>query len=151
MSTVYDFKKQLAVGNKGEELFLKYHPDIQRLDGRKGDFMGFTNQKIELKTDSRTCKQTPNLFIERYRNDKKDAGGPWQAKEHEVHWFVYMFADTFIYWFEVEELIKFLEENKFPSRSIQNRGWSAMGYLVPRAAVEHLIVKKEKLADRESA
>ena len=148
----WSMQKQLSIGSKAEELFLKYHPDVTRLDGRKGDFIGFTQKKIELKADSRSVRDTPNMFVERYSVlSSKKAGGPWQAAEHEVYYFVYLFSCGTIYWFETAALIEHLERNEstYQSRAIRNRAWTTLGYLVPRASLEHLIIKKENIYDRK--
>lgn len=148
--TVFDFQKQLAKGKAGEALFLKAYPDLKQLDGRHGDFIGKTGRIIELKTDSRTCTETVNFFMEVERDDKKSPGGPWQAQENGVYYFCYLFADGFCYWLEVTALVEHLEEHatKYQKRRVQNKGWSGMGYLVPRASVEHLIVLKENILER---
>jgi|SRR5271165_295292 len=147
MSKTFDFKEQLEVGNAGEELFLKFYTDIRRLDGRKGDFIGKSGRKIELKTDSRTTGETKNFFIEQYRDEQLNPGGPFQSLQHEVYYFTYMFADGIIYWFETAALVAHIEKHaeKYQQRTIQNKGWSAMGYLVPRASLEDLIIKKERI------
>lgn len=151
---IFDFKEQLKIGEKGEELFLSYYPDLTRLDGRKGDFIGYSKRKIELKCDSRTTRDTPNFFIERLSNiEKQSPGGPWQSLASQVHYFVYLFADGVIYWLETAAFIEHLEkhENSYAKRVIKNKGWSAIGYLVPRASVEHLIIKKENLSERNKS
>ena len=148
----FDMKEQLAKGDAGEVLFLKYHPDLTRLDGRKGDFIGFTQRKIELKTDSRTTRNTPNFFMEHVRNEDTGApGGPWQSADTDVYYFVYLFADGFIYWFETAALVLFLNQHKdsYKSHRVFNRGWTATGFLVPRASLESLIIKKENIYERK--
>ncbi len=151
MNKVFNFQEQLAKGDAGEVKFLKAYPDLTRLDGRKGDFIGFSGKKIELKTDSRTTRSTPNFFMEHIRNEAtKAVGGPWQSLEHEVYYFVYLFADGVVYWFETAALVAHLNENlaSYPTRRIFNRGWSAVGLLVPRPALEPLIIKKENINER---
>lgn len=143
----FDFKEQLAKGEKGEEKFLSAYPDLTRLDGRKGDFVGFSGRKIELKTDSRSTRDSPNFFMERYRNDEEQPGGPWQSQASAIYYFVYLFADGIIYWFETAALVNYLEEHKteYKTRRIFNKGWTAVGWLVPRASLESLIIKKENI------
>ena len=70
-----------------------------------------------------------------------------------MFYFVYLFADGCIYWFETAPLIEYLEANlnRYKSRTIYNKGWTALGYLVPRSDLEPLIKKKEFLFERESA
>jgi hypothetical protein len=151
---VWDMKTQVAIGEKGEELFLRYYPDLTRLDGRKGDFIGFSGRKIELKTDSRTTRDTLNFFMERIRNESTGLpGGPWQSAASEVYYFVYLFADGIIYWFETAALVSHLEahEAKYKVHRIFNKGWTAVGWLVPRESLEELIVKKERLYERKES
>lgn len=148
----FDMKEQLAKGEAGEELFLKYHPDLTRLDGRKGDFIGFTQRKIELKTDSRTVRDSPNFFMEHIRNEESGApGGPWQSAASQVYYFVYLFACGTTYWFETSALVSHLEshQSEYKTRRIFNRGWTATGFLVPRASLEALIIKKENIHERK--
>lgn len=152
MSKVFDMQTQLAIGKKGEELFLSFYKDLKPTDGRRGDFIGFTGRKIELKTESRTTQETPNFFIEVIRNNKGDKGGPYQALEHGAYYIVYLFACGTVYWFRVQELIDHLEANmaKYERRTIYNKGWKAEGILVPRASTEPVIIRKERLYERTS-
>lgn len=152
----FDFQKQLKVGKRGEELFLKRYPDLKPTDGREGDFIGYSRRVIELKTDSYDMSKTPNFFMEYIRNIESGApGGPFQAKEHGAYYFCYLFEKSgTVYWFEVDALVKHIEKNKdaYKKMRVQNKGWAAMGYLVPRASLEHLIILKENvisLKDRE--
>lgn len=153
---IFDFQKQLSIGKRGEELFLKRYPDLTPTDGRKGDFIGYSKRIIELKTDSYDMNKTPNFFMERFRDvDTEKPGGPWQALENNAYYFCYLFENQgYIYWFEVKALVAYLEskEAKFQKRYIRNKGWAAMGYLVTRAEVEHICILKENLiplAERE--
>lgn len=151
MSKIYDMKTQLALGSAGEELFLAAYPDLVRLDGKRGDFIGKTQRKIELKTESRKTTETINFFIEKIRNEEKGtAGGPFQSLEHGTYYTVYMFADGYVYWFRTQELVDFINktELQYETRRIINKGWSALGLLVPRYLTESIIIKKEKLDER---
>ena len=149
MTKTFDFAEQLKSGNKGEELFLKTHPDIIRLDGRRGDFMGNTGRKIELKTESRPST-SPNIFLERYSSiETKNPGGCWQALEHDAHYLVYLFGDWVAWWFPVKPLVKFMdlyliEKTPF-MHVIRNKGWSGGGYAVPKKDLRHLIELEEVL------
>lgn len=147
MSKTFDFKDQLAKGHKGEELFLKHHPDIKRLDGRRGDFIGQTGRLIELKTESRPST-TPNLFCERYSDfAKKSPGGAWQAAEHGAYYLVQMFSDGVCLWFPVAILLPFLKENegRWRLHLVRNKGWSGGGYAVPQKELIHLVELREVL------
>jgi hypothetical protein len=148
MSKTFSFKTQLAVGVAGEKRFLAHYQDVRPLDGRRGDFQGNSGRPMEIKFDSRRTDQTPNFFVERWGNiEKKKPGSVWQSKEHGCFYFVYTFACGAVFWFEVDPLLAWLEQNveKYPARVIQNYGFAGMGYLVPRADVEHLAVKVDQL------
>lgn len=148
MSKTFDFKDQLATGHKGEELFLRNHPDITRTDGRRGDFIGSTGRLIELKTESRPST-TKNMFVERYSNfDTKKPGGPWQAAEHGAHYLVQLFTpDKVCLWFPVQGLIDFMEtnEDKWRLHLVRNKGWRGGGYAVPQTDLKHLVELREEL------
>ena len=96
----------------------------------------------------RQCCQKRNFFIERYGNlDKLKDGSVWKSSLDKINWFVYYYVpDRTFFWFKVEELKDFMEENmaKFQQRKIRNIGWEALGFLVPREEVRHLIKKEDK-------
>lgn len=145
----FNFQTQLAIGKEGEALFLSKYPDLQQTDGRKGDFVGKSGRKIELKIDTYSMEKTGNFFIERFSDlGKEKPGGPFQSEGHDVYYFCYLFVKQgFIYWFELKPLLEFLRKNEasYEKRYIKNRGWTTLGYLVPRSSLEHLIVLKENV------
>lgn len=156
MSKTFDFQKQLSIGKKGEELFLKRYPDLTPTDGRKGDFIGYSKRVIELKTDSYDMNKTPNFFMERWSNiENEKPGGVWQSAGHGAYYYCYLFEKHgVIYWFEVKALLEHLEANEklYKKMRINNKGWLTEGWLVPRATLEALIILKENvipLQDRE--
>jgi hypothetical protein len=63
-----------------------------------------------------------------------------------------MFTDGCIYWFECKSLVEYMEsqliKKAFKEVHVPNKGWTGLGYLVPRTALEHLIKKKEFLNER---
>lgn len=153
MNKVFDMKTQLNIGQKGEELFLHFYSDLKRLDGKKGDFVGMTGRVIELKTESRNTTDTANFFIEKIRNEETGLlGGPWQALEHGAYYFVVQFADGIVYWYRTQELVDWLVKNElqFKTRRIVNRGWSAVGLLVPRYLTEPILIRKERIYERSA-
>lgn len=150
MSTnrMFSFGRQKAIGQAGEARFLAHYQDVHRLDGRGGDFVGNSGRQIELKVDSRTTEQTPNFFMERWSDvDAGKPGGPWQAKEKGLYYFVYTFASGECFWMEVKPLVRFLNRtaDTYQSREILNRAWKGFGYLVPRERLSHLVVKMDLL------
>jgi hypothetical protein len=141
----FDFKSQLAIGKVGEENFAKAYPKATRTDGRKGDFLTPNGDLVELKVDSYSPDRSLNFFMERYGNiERKSAGGPWQAFEGQVRYFVYAYAsESKYYWFETIMLVQFLNEhiNCFSSMHVKNTSWTGQGLLVPRTAVTHLTIE----------
>jgi len=147
---IFGFNKQLKMGNKGEEFFIQCYQEIKarKGNGRVVDIMINEDETVELKSDQYSLEDTPNFFIERYGNlDKLKDGSVWKSSLDKINWFVYYYVpDRTFFWFKVEELKDFMEENmaKFQQRKIRNIGWEALGFLVPREQVRHLIKKEDK-------
>lgn len=139
---VFDFQKQLKTGKTGEEEFHRLFPKLKKLDGRKGDFELPNGKKLELKTDNYSPIKTSNFFMEVFSDfEKGKLGGPWQSQSHGSSIFVYKYSESDkCYWFVVDSLVKFLEENltKYKHCSIMNKGWFGVGLLVPRTDLIHL-------------
>ena len=141
----WDFKAQLKVGDRGEELFLERYPrKIEIYPGREYDFtVKSSRETIELKTDSYNMKKSDNFFFERYSDvTKKNPGGPWRAKKDKVDIFCYYFVRHNL-WYEfrdIPELVKRLDKlTKQQSLIfIKNKGWTTGGYKVKRSDVEDL-------------
>lgn len=145
---VFSFKDQLELGARGEAEFLTAHPKLERLDGRNADFKLPDGRLLELKSDSYNPAATPNFFMERFSSfDQGTPGGPWQALSKNIDLFVYRFAMTGEeFWFETSKLVEHLERSKalYRSAMIPNKGWQAMGYLVPRASLSSLRLETPK-------
>jgi hypothetical protein len=148
MTKVFSFGKQLAIGQAGEARFYNHYIGLAQLDGKKGDFVNARGDVIEVKSDSYTTDKTANFFMEKVRNVATGKpGGPFQAKEHGAKYFVYSFASGECYWMDVNALVSHLEANPdgYETRRIENRGWAAEGYLVPRDSIQPLILKLDIL------
>lgn len=148
MSTKFDFKEQIKVGDRGQELFLQnYHSPLVVFPEHKADFKRVSDGKlVELKTDTYNMEKTPNFFWE-YLSDiqKLKPGGPWQSRMHRVPVFCYMFVRHNVYYeFDTKELVKFLtpiaEEIHAKNKLlwIKNKGWITGGFTYPREAMKHL-------------
>jgi hypothetical protein len=145
---IFTFKKQLDVGSKGEALFLKHYGDgASKADGRKFD-LSYNGKKVELKTDTYPMQETPNYFMERYGSiEDGKVGGPWRAAQDNVDYFVYFFlSNKTFFWFESKPLVKFLDEytRNMRGKTVANKGYSSLGYAVPRDACDHLLIRKDK-------
>lgn len=140
----FDFKKQLTVGAKGEDLFLSLYPEVKKADGIKFDFT-WKNKTIELKTDTYSMEDTPNFFMEHLSDAKNAAklGGPWRALNDGVDYFVYLYQkQKKCFWFKPAPLVKFLDEHikTLGYKVIRNKGWSTRGYCVKREDISHLYI-----------
>lgn len=144
MTKTFDFKTQLAVGDRGQELFMEYYPEaISIWPEHDGDFITKSGQKIELKTDTYNMDKTDNFFIERYSDlNKKSPGSVWQAHGHGCEIFVYYFVrhDTWFIFRDLPKLIERLESltNGKGLVYIKNRAWTTAGYKVKRKDLEDL-------------
>jgi len=132
-----------------------------RIDGKKGDLLTKEHPllpnpiKIELKTDNHdkalaafTEKRTPNEFHERYSNiDKLSNGGPWQATENNCPIFIYFYTCgdiRLMSMYRTDKLLARLEEilaaNKYKSHRVFNKGYTTLGYAIPRSELSDLHV-----------
>lgn len=142
---VFDFKEQLVMGSRGEELFMEYyHSPLVVYPEHKADFKRISDGKlVELKCDSYNLLKTPNFFFERWSDvHKEKPGGPWRARKDRVGVYCYMFVRHNVY-FEFED-VKALTDilDKLTAGKgmiyVKNKGWVTGGYIVPRDAVAHL-------------
>lgn len=151
MDTVFDFRRQLNVGNDGEALFKQHYADLKPVKSvdRSADFILGDGKKVELKTDTYGMEKTPNFFMEIYGQiEEGKLGGPWRAQQDAVEYFVYHYVrDKAFFWFETETLCAALDEmilNKtVKSRDIKNRTWVTRGYLVPREYLDSILFRKD--------
>lgn len=130
------FGKSLARGQQGEELFHMKYPELTRTSGRKGDFTHPVTGLIELKSDF--YSNPKNFFIETqvgYEGEEAPRpGGPYQALESNIPWFVYQFMMTKKeFWFKTEELCQWVTENGrlYKSSTVMNKKWAGFGLLIP--------------------
>jgi hypothetical protein len=148
METIFDFKDQLKVGNKGESSFLSCYESLgaKKSQNREYDFYLTSGEhkdaKVELKTDTYDMKDTRNFFMEILGSTADGKlGGPWRAMQDGVDFFVYYYIrnGTF-FWFRTDALCYFLDDlvasGHLLPREIKNKGWVTRGYIVPRDKLE---------------
>ena len=86
--------------------------------------------------------------MERYGSvEDSKVGGPWRAAQDNVDYFVYFFlSNKTFFWFEPKPLVQFLDEytRNMRGKTVANRGYSSLGYAVPRDACDHLLIRKDK-------
>lgn len=144
-SKAWDFKEQLALGERGEELFMERYPrKLEIFPGREYDFtVCSSREKLELKTDSYNINKSENFFFERYSDvHRKTPGGPWRAHKDKVDIFCYYFVRHNV-WFEFRDLPALCERLDALTKKqglvyIKNTAWITGGYKVPRAELEDL-------------
>lgn len=86
----------------------------------------------EIKAESRTSLQTPNLAIERYSSvQARTDGGPWQTK---AILYAHIYSDGLLCIMDRLELKNWLNKNmsKYKSFSAENVGYTTTGVLIPR-------------------
>lgn len=140
---MHNFKESLAKGKAGEALFLLHMPWLQKLGGRQSDFMDSRDGSLwELKCDSYDITRTSNMFIEFYSDiTKQKPGGPTQALAHgSKFWAYYFIKNATCFIFQTKDLVEALPSliKDLEPKYINNRGWTTMGYAVPRARLSHL-------------
>jgi|SRR5882724_650284 len=147
-SKVFSFKTQMAVGDLGESSFLKTYSELIPVKSteRAVDFILKDGKTVELKTDDYAMERTANFFMEITSHGK--LGGPYRAQQDNVDFFVYYFIkNKTFFWFNTKTLCAKLDEiipiHKFKLKTIQNRGWSAEGYAVPRELLECVLLKTD--------
>lgn len=149
--TLFDFQKQLFVGDIGEADFIKLYDKLspKKSDDKKIDFFLSDGSTVELKTDTYDMEATPNFFMETLGNvDSGALGGPWRARQDKITYFVYYFKkNKTFFWFKTEQLCDLLEtiitSRKLKTKTIWNKGWSAEGYAVPRESLESILHQKD--------
>lgn len=145
----WSFAQQLKVGNEGERLFLaNYHAPIIKIShkDKAGDFRRVDDWSlVELKTDTYQMDKTPNLFFEHTSNvEKGTPGGPWRTLKEGVDHFCYHYIKNKTY-FEFSDVAALCSEldaiisgGKAKAKTIPNRGFLTIGYVVPRERVAKL-------------
>lgn len=139
----HNFKASLEKGKQGEIKLMKLWPELQRTDGRSGDYILPSGTKVEIKSDFYDHDATKNFFIETWSDvDKKKPGGPTQALLHGCKYFVYYFITHDIaYIFDTEDLAQQLLATDLGTPCIiQNKTWATVGYKVPRAALKPIFI-----------
>lgn len=143
----YNFKASLAKGQAGEKILLELWPELVRLAGTAADFVLPGGEAVECKADQYPMATTANMFIERYSDVQRGkVGGPWQSWGRGCQYFVYLYAaDRTAFVFNVPDLIAYMEQQEklgaLKPVEIRNTRHTTIGYKVPRAALEHLVLK----------
>jgi hypothetical protein len=146
----WDFRDQLVVGSRGEELFLQhYHSPLVIYPEHRADFKRVSDGAlVELKSDTYNIDKTPYFFMERWSDfHQKKPGGPWQSREKRVDVFCYLFVRHNIY-YEFNDLKVLTKElDKLTDKQgmvfVKNKGWVTAGFKVLREALKGLYTRYE--------
>jgi len=148
---IFEFDKQLEIGNAGERKFLTLYKNLGAVKStdRRYDFLLADGSTVELKTDTYDMGVTQNFFMEILGSTTEaKIGGPWRAMQDRVTFFVYFFPrnNTF-FWFDpstlCQELEKIIAESRLKPKTIKNKNWETMGYAVPRHLLEHVEKRRD--------
>jgi len=145
---MYQWSKQLEVGNKGEQLIKDTYPNDFDwfVKSRASDLVYIKNSTpTEVKTDTYSINKTPNFFIERYsKKHNLSPGGPWQAWEKGSRIFIYFFInDNKLFIFKnLQALIvlveDYIKERNIPLIEVPNNNYITLGYKIPRKILSNL-------------
>lgn len=137
-------------GDDGESFMLKCYDRLVKSEDKSVDFY-LGSRSIELKTDSYRMNEnpegqkfTPNFFFERIGNlNRGILTGVWGSK---ADYFVYLFIkDKTFFWFKTKELRNYLDAifSKLKAKTIWNKGYDSIGYILPRKDLAHLVFLEE--------
>jgi len=143
----FDFAKQLAVSKPVVEKVVRWLNQLNTLDWALdcqdkpgcyylGDIlikpMAGDVEYIELKMETRTSRETPNLAIERYSNtEKKTNGGIWET---QARFYAHIYSDGLLVVMNRRLLLDWLIANYDTFRQFQarNKNYTTSGILVRR-------------------
>lgn len=93
-------------------------------------------QHIEMKVESRSSLETPNLAIERFSDAARSKmGGPWGTR---AEWYAHLYGDGLFVMLRRAELVQWLTPKlaSFPTFEALNQTWKTTGILVRRDAAQ---------------
>lgn len=97
-------------------------------------------QHIEMKIESRTSSETPNLAIERHSDvQRSKMGGPWSTR---AEWYAHLYADGLMVMMHRLELVQWLTPQLaiFAAFQARNKTWLTTGVLVPRLSAQAALI-----------
>jgi len=129
----FTFKGQLKKGQEGEDRLHRLFPDWIRTEGKVEDFFTPSGMAIEVKTESRTTKQTPNLALE-LESSPGRPGAIERALNDGIDYIVYLFADDLYFVYRPRRLMAFINayKDKYRQVKVKNPTYYTTVLLVPR-------------------
>lgn len=139
---IHSWHKSLKAGTAGEDVIASLFPDWTRNDGRKQDFTMPDGTRVEVKTESRTTKQTPNLALETESSPGRP-GAIQRAVDDGVKLVVYLFADDKYFVYDSVKLLEFmkLHDSKYRKVKIPNKTYNTTIILIPRTHLKEEEIK----------
>ncbi len=164
---MFAFHEQNAIGQRGEALFLKMHPEWRANNVaekcKEPDFKDCYGRKLELKFDVSVRARRDangyqlNFFMETISNDRKQTpGGVARAKKEGVEFYVYMFEKPFrMFVLDVKKTTAKIKEliatGWYRKCRIKNRYYCTEGYALPIAKFKSCIVKLNRKSKQQLA
>jgi hypothetical protein len=147
-----NFKNDLKRGAAGEDRIAKLFPTWTRESGRKQDFTMPDGTKVEVKTESRTTAQTPNVALE-FESSPGKPGAVRRAVDDGVTVIVYLFKDDKLFFYDARKLYDFMVDNveRYRMVSVPNSTYVTQVLIVPRAHLKEVEVDKRRLSHDENA
>lgn len=136
----HNFKRSLAAGAAGETRLHAMFPSWTRTDGRIEDFIMPNGDKVDLKTESRSSLDTPNIAAELSSSDGRP-GAIERAVNDSVKYIIFLFADDVYFMYRAVDLLAYMNTAKHRTVRIPNQGWTSTIMLVPRETIKHLEVQ----------
>lgn len=136
---MHSFRRSLKRGSTGEFRFHAMHPTLIRTDGKVEDFKTLNGKLVELKTESRSTLETPNIAVEMQSSEKRP-GALQRAVDDNIDYIVYLFANDLYFCYNPKKLLEYVLAAKVKYRhvDIPNKGYTSVVVLVPRADLLHL-------------
>lgn len=130
----HKFKDSLKAGAAGEDRIQAMFPTWVRNDGRKQDFTMPDGTKVEVKTESRTTEQTPNVALE-WESSPGRPGAIKRAVDDGIKYVVYLFKDDKIFSYDAKKLFDYMVDNveRYRMVGIRNSTYITQVLIVPRA------------------
>lgn len=152
--TAFDFRRQLTESTGKVQQVIKwlqsrkdvfYVADVQAdpLYYYLGDLLyvpAAAVQHIEMKVESRSSLETPNLAIERFSDMvRAKVGGPWGTR---AEWYAHLYNDGLFVMMRRAELVQWLTPKlaTFPTFEAVNQTWKTTGILVRRDAAQTVLM-----------
>jgi hypothetical protein len=140
----HGFLSEREKGIRGENLLIEnYHTPVFKSPKLSCDIIRLNDgAKMEVKSDYKHMKDTPNFFVERWADASctKD-GGPWRAKRSRIAIFIYFFPLDGIYFeFDTKDFCRiadtYIKETCPPIKTVSStewgKDWKIKGYIIPR-------------------